>query len=185
MPWKALAGPVLSTFGDLYGARKQHGYNVELLRMQQQFTERMANTAYQRATADLEKAGLNRILALGGPSATPAGGSAGPSPSLAGIGSSAVQRAMVGAELKRIKATTRKEHYQSEVNRKSAGLIGIQQDVAKLQEQLMQQGLSAAEREALLAELDKKLYTKYPALRYVDRLLGTGGSASTIYRDVK
>lgn len=40
---------------------------------QMRFQEKMANTQYQRAASDLEKAGLNRILALGSPAAAPSG----------------------------------------------------------------------------------------------------------------
>lgn len=44
------------------------------------FQEAMSRTAYQRAAQDLEKAGLNRVLALGSPASTPAGATASMSP---------------------------------------------------------------------------------------------------------
>lgn len=42
-------------------------------RKNRSFQREMSNTAYQRAAADMEAAGLNRILALGSPATTPGG----------------------------------------------------------------------------------------------------------------
>lgn len=57
----------------------------------------MRNTAYQAAAGDLEKAGLNRILALGKPAATPPGNMA----QIQDEGAAAIQGAATGLALKR------------------------------------------------------------------------------------
>lgn len=59
-----------------YDQRRANKQNIALSREQMAFQERMRNTQYQAAAKDLEKAGLNRILALGSPAAAPAGSTA-------------------------------------------------------------------------------------------------------------
>ena len=61
-------------------------------RKNRSFQAEMSNTAYQRAAADLEAAGLNRILALGSPATTP-GGSVAQISNLGGLVSNSQQAA--------------------------------------------------------------------------------------------
>jgi len=113
----ALIGGGANIIGGLIGSKGQSDANQANARqaaLNRAFQERMSNTAYQRAAQDLDKAGLNRILALGSPASTPGGAQArmentkkqlGESVSSAGI--VAAQVAKMRAETKQIESTTR------------------------------------------------------------------------------
>lgn len=93
-------------------AREQMGFQQASNREQMDFQERMSNTAYQRTMADMEKAGLNPILAFQQGGATTPGGasSAGAkaevSNEYSGAVGSALQAMQVKAQIAQTKVLT-------------------------------------------------------------------------------
>lgn len=109
----SIAGGLLSSSGASQNNAAQMQFNAQEAQRNREWQERMSNTAYQRAMADMRQAGLNPILAYSqGGASSPSGGAASVSRlenTMEGLGrgvSSASQVATRHAELKQIQQNT-------------------------------------------------------------------------------
>ncbi|WNK12546.1 MAG: DNA pilot protein [Microvirus sp.] len=77
------------------GQQETNDKQMEMMQQQQQFQMNMSNTAYQRASQDMTKAGLNPMMMFGsgGAASTPSGASASPLVK-SGLDADAIQKAV-------------------------------------------------------------------------------------------
>lgn len=126
-----ILGGVASGLLGMFGQSSANKANAKMAREQMAFQERMSNTAYQRSTKDLEKAGLNRILALGSPASSPAGQTAQMKSTTESAASSAAQMATMTAQIRNTEAQTeligeqkRKVGHEADINSLQAAMMG-------------------------------------------------------------
>lgn len=139
----------LGTFlGGIGGGIASGLFGQSSAREQMRFQEKMANSQYQRAAADLKKAGLNRVLALGNPASAPAGASA----TMPDLGSSFVgafnartQRDLSKAQAAAAEASAGKDNTQAMVNTVTAAKTA--QETLNLEKQHQLLELEAGKQE--------------------------------------
>jgi hypothetical protein len=76
MDWLTGIGTAIGGLFGYKGAKKQNVASAQQAQNQMDFQERMSNTAVQRRMADLQKAGINPILAGSKEASSPAGAQA-------------------------------------------------------------------------------------------------------------
>lgn len=158
MSWAAVIGAAASLIGDWYSSDQQKKNNAKEAEKNRDFQERMSSTAYQRSAADLEAAGLNRILALGAPASTPSGATASmDNPKLGSAVQTGINAASAKQAIAQSKAEERLVEERQQTERDQQHLLRHQSEQSATQAKLNEASTEAQLSSAQLNQANTRL----------------------------
>lgn len=179
----ALGG--IGAIGNYYGQKSANVANAKMAREQMDFQERMSNTSWQRAKADMIKAGINPLLAVSqGGASTPTGAMGNAQNTLSGLSDSIPKGIASALAIQQMKAQLGKIQSDTELN-------NAMRENAKAQTQLnsnsaLKVAVDTHNAKALGTGLDNEAAVNKSwlgrATAYLDRFTNSASSLVDVFR---
>lgn len=163
-----VAAGLIAAGGSLAGSAFSGSKAAAASKRQVAFQKEMSRTAYQRAAKDLEKAGLNRVLALGNPASTPSGSV----PQVPDYGDAVSRGMQAGSNISSAKSQRQLMATEDDLKQRQASYVDAQKDLVDGQAKLVDQQIRSATAQADKDEATKVLYdVAQPAVNAVKSMV--------------